>query len=60
MKVAKEEFLGVKNFNQLAEACDLQLEEDVRQYLLEKHPELIDDMFKIEYLGKWKDDDGRD
>lgn len=56
MKVTKEEFLGVKHFNQWAEACDLQLEKDVRQYLLEKHPEL----FKVEYLGEWKDDDGRE
>lgn len=56
MKVTKEEFLGVKHFNQWTEACDLQLEEDMRQYLLEKHPEL----FKVEYLGKWKDDDGRE
>lgn len=60
MKVTKEEFLGVKHFNQWAEACDLQFEEDVCQYLLEKHPELIDDMFKVIYLGKWKDDDGRE
>ena len=69
MKVIKEEFLGVKHFNQWAEACDLQLEEDVRQYLLKKYAELTGkcdedsvkvDMFKVEYLGKWKDDDGRE
>lgn len=57
MKVTKEEFLGVKNWTG---THDLQLEEDVRQYLLEKHPELVGDMFKTEYLGKWKDDDGRE
>lgn len=53
MKVTKEEFLGVKNWTG---THDLQLEEDVRQFFLEKHPEL----FKVEYLGEWKDDDGRD
>lgn len=61
MRVSKEEFLGgPKRFNQWVEAYNLQLEKDIHQFLLEKHPELIDEMFKTEYLGKWKDDDGRD
>lgn len=66
MKVTKEEFLGVKNW---IGTHDLQLEEDVRQYLLKKYAELTGkcdedsvkvDMFKVEYLGEWKDDDGRE
>ena len=66
MKVTKEEFLGVKHWTGTR---DLQLEEDVRQYLLKKYAELTGkcdensvkvDMFKVEYLGEWKDDDGRE
>lgn len=32
----------------------------LRQYLQDKFPGLAEKVFKTEYLGEWKNDDGRD
>lgn len=32
----------------------------LRQYLQDKFPGLAEKVFKTEYLGEWKDDNGRD
>lgn len=69
MKVTKEEFLGGLDYDTThTEECDV-LAAEIRQYLLKKYAELTGkcdednlkvDMFKVEYLGEWKDDDGRE
>lgn len=61
MKMTKEEFMGCLDYDyQCAEECSLEDIMEMRQYLQDKFPWLAEKVFKTEYLGKWKDDDGRD
>lgn len=63
MKMTKEEFMGGLDYDyQCTEECSLEDIMEVRRYLQDKFPGLAEEVFKAEYLGKWKedDDDGRD
>ena len=61
MKMTKEEFMGGLDYDYLCtEECLLKDIMEVRQYLQDKFPGLAEKVFKTEYLGEWKDDDGRD
>nr|DAT84739.1 MAG TPA: hypothetical protein [Caudoviricetes sp.] len=61
MKMTKEEFMGGLDYDYLCtEECRLKDIMEVRQYLQDKFPGLAEKVFKTEYLGEWKDDDGRD